>query len=461
MPSSAREISRVVLVRLRTEDVLASEALHAAFTQHGNALAASDKGLATELVYGVSRHRRFLLHVLSQHGDMAKTKAAVIDVLLIAAYQLLFLRVPDFAAVDEAVASVRTRQGAAVAGFANAILRQVAAKSAQWRAEHAASPPTLAPEVAYSLPDWMAAAMQSAAGESFLAAAAAFAEPARLGLRIRAGGMTVAQACEQLAAADTMAAPLPVGDVPHAVTVKSLGNLRQHPLFLAGQITVQDVAAQLCGHLVAPRPQERILDMCAGVGGKATQLAELAPTASIDACDMSPAKLQRLQEACARLGVNNITAQHCDWLAEDPAAIAALAARQPYDAILLDAPCSGLGILRRHPEIKWRRLPTDVDRSAKASWALLDIAAGLVRPGGRLVFAVCTWTRKEGPRQLQEFLKRHPSFAIASRAELIAQAPYLAPYVGQDGTIATWPHLHGCDGFFAVRLQRGAVDVVP
>ena len=133
-PSSARELARSVLSRLRAEDVLASEALHDAFLQAGTALSASDKGLATELVYGASRHRRFLLHVLAQYADLAPTKAAVIDILLLAAYQIVLLdRVPSFAAVDEATQMAGRRHGDEVAGFCNAVLRKVAAASAHWR----------------------------------------------------------------------------------------------------------------------------------------------------------------------------------------------------------------------------------------------------------------------------------------------------------------------------------------
>lgn len=454
-PSSARELARTVLARLRAEDVLASEALHAAFLQAGTSLAAADKGLATELVYGVSRHRRFLLHVLAQHADVERTKPAVLDILLLATYQLVFLdRVPSFAAVDEATQMAGRRHGDQIAGFCNAVLRKVAAASEQAREAQA----TLSPAVAYSLPDWMAAAMQSALGGDLAPGAAGFAAPARLGLRVHAQRASAAQVCERLAADDPHAAPAVVGEVPGALTVKSLGNLRQHPLFASGQVTVQDVAAQLCGHLLAPKNGERILDMCAGVGGKATQLAELAPGAHIDASDMAPAKLTRLAESALRLGVTNIVATQRDWLTSSAAQLAALA---PYDAVLLDAPCSGLGIMRRHPEIKWRRKPEDLDRAAATARALFDVAAQLTRPGGRLVFAVCTWTRREGPRQLADFLARHPEFALCSRAEVLAEAGgFLAPYLAADGTMVTWPHRHDCDGFFAARLRRAGGDAV-
>ncbi|MBK9069994.1 MAG: methyltransferase domain-containing protein [Myxococcales bacterium] len=455
-PSSARELARTVLARLRAEDVLASEALHDAFLQAGTALSASDKGLATELVYGASRHRRFLLHVLAQYADLAPTKAAVLDILLLAAYQIVLLdRVPSFAAVDEATQMAGRRHGDEVAGFCNAVLRKVAAASAHWREAQS----SLTPAVAYSLPDWMAAAMQSALGGDLAPGAAGFAVPARLGLRVHAQRESAAQVCGRLATDDPQAAPALVGEVPGALTVKSLGNLRQHPLFVSGQIAVQDVAAQLCGHMLGPKPGERILDMCAGVGGKATQLAELAPQAQIDASDMAEAKLTRLAESIARLGVTNIAATQRDWLTSSAEQLAAIA---PYDAVLLDAPCSGLGIMRRHPEIKWRRKPEDLDRAAATSRALFDVAAQLVRPGGRLVFAVCTWTRREGPRQLSEFLARHPDFTLCSRDEVLAEAgAFLAPYLAADGTLVTWPHLHDCDGFFAARLRRaGGAPVV-
>jgi 16S rRNA (cytosine967-C5)-methyltransferase len=223
--------------------------------------------------------------------------------------------------------------------------------------------------------------------------------------------------------------PSPV--VPEAFRAEGAGDPAALRVFTEGLVTAQDVAAQRIARLVDPKPGEHILDACAGVGGKSTHLAALAgDRARIDSADVSARKLDLGQDLARRLGVTSTTAIACDLT--DPSA--PLGAR--YDRILLDAPCSGLGVLRRHPEAKWRRTLDDVRALAALQAGILDAIAPRLRPGGVLVYSVCTYTDEEGPDQVARFLAGHPDFAA-------------------DGApLRTWPHRDDADAFFAVRLVR-------
>jgi 16S rRNA (cytosine967-C5)-methyltransferase len=191
----------------------------------------------------------------------------------------------------------------------------------------------------------------------------------------------------------------------------------------------------------------RVLDACAAPGGKTTAIAErLAGSACVLALDPRRAGLARLGAECRRLGLDRVVAAVAD--ARFPPA------RIAFDAVLVDAPCSGLGTLRRHPEVRWRRRPEDVPRLAALQRAILDQCAPLVRAGGALVYAVCTLTREENEDVVRDFLAGHPTFGVEPAGEVLAgEARQL---VSPDGCVRTLPHRHGLDGFFAVRLARRA-----
>jgi 16S rRNA (cytosine967-C5)-methyltransferase len=218
--------------------------------------------------------------------------------------------------------------------------------------------------------------------------------------------------------------------------------LTQTRAFAEGTFTVQDLAAQLVARMVAPEPGQAILDACAGVGGKATHLAALAgDRARVDAADLSERKLELCTDQARRLGLGSIQTVACDLT--DPRA-----PLQPsYDRILIDAPCSGLGVLRRHPEAKWRPRPNAAEL-AELQAEMLDELVPRLRPGGVLVYSVCTFTDEEGPRQLARLVAAQPSLRV--------EPPAWATGELFDGTgaLRTWPHRHDADAFYAVRLRR-------
>jgi 16S rRNA (cytosine967-C5)-methyltransferase len=438
---TARDVARRALRRVEGEGAYATLALGGELDRAQ--LSPADRGLATELTYGVLRHLTRLdraLEAMAPRG-LDKLSPALRTVLRVAAYQLLFLdRIPAHAAVDDAVRAARKVGGPRMGGLANGLLRRLARDG-----EPALPPPEAGRvhlEVATSTPPWILDALADVVGEAELPAAAeALGRAPTMWMRATRRGKQAPLAGE---AGHAIKSPL----VPGAWRLDGAGSPEHHASFQRGEWTVQDVAAQLVALLAAPRPGQRVLDACAGVGGKTLHLAELADDrAAIDAVDRSARKLDLLGDGIRRLGLASITPRVADLL--DPAAPLASA----YDVIVLDAPCSGLGVLRRHPELKWRLAPEAPAALAATQAALLDAVVARLAPGGVLVYSVCSFVRGEGEAQIAALRARHPGLALDPPPR--DAAPW-ADVIGADGLLRTFPHRHDADGFFAARLRRPA-----
>ena len=437
--ATARDVARRVLDRVERGGAWATPALDGELSRAG--LDDRERRLAAELVYGVLRNRARIDRALGAHADLARTPPRVVTALRVAAYQLLFLdRVPSYAAVDDAVRAARGVAGPRLAGFCNAVLRKLAAAGEPALPDDprdatrgGVNRPALPGErgresplwIEHSLPGWIADELAAAAPDRLGEFAAAFARPAPLVARANRRRTTRDALIAELAAAG--ATTRPIEGAAMAIAVEGLGDPARSASFRAGRWTVQDTGAQRVGAVAAPGAGQRILDACAGVGGKSTHLAELADDAApIDAADQLPAKLELARDTAARLGLASIRPVVCDLL--DPAAPLAAA----YDLIVLDAPCSGLGVLRRHPDAKWRLVPADVPRLAGLQRRLLDTVVPRLAPGGALVYSVCTFTRAEGPDQVAALVERTGLRLVEEHR--------------------TWPP--DADAFYIARLER-------
>jgi len=390
---TARELARRVLERIDRDKAWATPTLDGELARAN--LDDRDRRLASELVYGVLRHRARIDRMIGAHADLKKTPLRVVIALRVATYQLRFLdRVPPYAIVDDAVGAARASGGAKLAGFANAVLRKISS---------APEPPFRDLGDEFSLPAWILAELRAADPDNVAAHAAAFATSAPLVARANLRRTTRDAVIELLQTAGVTAHPVDVAPgTPQAFAIDNLGDPARSPSFTAGKWTVQDPGAQLVAHLAAPRAGMKILDACAGVGGKSTHLAELSDdAATIDAADRSKTKLDLAGGTAQRLGLASIHRHVCDLT--DPRAPLATA----YDLIVLDAPCSGLGVLRRHPDAKWRLVADDVPRLANVQRELLDAVLPRLAPGGALIYSVCTFTRAEGPDQARAFAERN------------------------------------------------------
>jgi 16S rRNA (cytosine967-C5)-methyltransferase len=396
-----RDVARRVLERVTKDAAWATPTLDGELARAG--LDDRDRRLASELVYGVLRHRTRLDRAIAAHAELKRTPPRVLTALRVAAYQLLFLRVPAYAAVDDAVAAARDAGGQKLGGFVNAVLR----KLDQQREPALPAGVRERIEIEHSLPRWIIDELAGAVAhdnandvDTVLAErAASFAQSAPLIARVNIRRTTREALIAQLSEAGVTATP--VAASPTALVLENLGDPARSASFLAGLWTVQDAGAQVVGHVAAPRVGQRILDACAGVGGKSTHLAELTgDAAAIDAADLNKTKLELCAQTMQRLGLTSIRRLACDLL--DPSA--PLAAE--YDLIVLDAPCTGLGVLRRHPDAKWRVKPADVPRLADLQRQLLDAVVTRLAPGGTLIYSVCTFTRAEGPDQIAALVAR-------------------------------------------------------
>ncbi len=424
---TGRAVARKVLERVAQQKAWATLALDAELKASG--LDERERRFASELTYGVLRHQQRLDDALARHADMRKTPPKVVLALRVAAYQLLLLdRVPPYAIVDDAVTVAKKVGGAKLGGFVNAVLRKVANDGFPALPDE----PRARASAEFSMPRWIvdevAAALGDAQAHELPAAMAGFASQPALTLRanrrrISADDLVAALASEGIEASRA-------ANSDDGVVVRGLGDPAKHPRFIAGEFAVQDLGAQRVAQLAAPAPTAHILDACAGVGGKSCHLAELQnDQGRIDAADLSGTKLTLLAQSAKRLGHQSIRGIQADLVAGS-----SLLAPQ-YPLIVLDAPCSGLGVLRRHPDAKWRLTADSVAPLAQLQATLLDALLPRVAPGGTFVYSVCSFTNREGPEQIAAALARHPDFRLVVEER-------------------TWPHRDECDAFYLASLQR-------
>jgi 16S rRNA (cytosine967-C5)-methyltransferase len=306
---------------------------------------------------------------------------------------------------------------------------------------------SLDPPVAVDLPDWLWAKL----GESFdddecAALARALLAPATLDLRVNPLKTTRDAARAALAASGIEAQPTPYS--PLGLRVSGRPSLAQHPLMQDGSLEVQDESSQLVGYLVAPRRSDMVVDFCAGAGGKTLLLGALMRShGRLYAFDVIDTRLAKLKPRLARSGLSNV---HPQLLAHerDPH-VKRLAGK--IDRVLVDAPCTGLGTLRRNPDLKWRHSERSLAELTAKQAAIVASAATLVKPGGRLVYATCSLLREENEAIVEAFLAEHPEFEPGDAAAELARAGIP---LDTGRTMMLLPHRHGCDGFFAAVLHR-------
>jgi len=410
-----------------------------------------DRALLRELVGGTLRWRGRLDFLLNRYSrrSLESLQPLLLQNLRLGVYQLAFHhRVPGWAVVNETVEAVARGCGRSAVSFANGVLR-AAARDRERYPEPRRDPANPARFIAlrYSLPDWLArrwvGVLGSEAAEQ-LAEASAARPPVSFRMPRVPGRDVVGEAelLEELAAGGLQAEPHPL--VPGAWQVLS-GTLDRTTALTEGRVLIQDPASQLVPLITGLEPGDHVLDGCAAPGAKTVRLAELVgPSGRVVAADLHAGRLALLRDNALRTG--------CSWilpLACDLGAGPALTRR--FDAVLVDAPCTGTGTLRRHPEIRWRLRPEAPAELAETQLCILRGAAGLVAPGGCLVYSVCSLEPEEGPELVARFL--HGSdFRLDSALPLLP--PALHGLARPDGTLLSLPHRDGCDGFFAARLVR-------
>jgi 16S rRNA (cytosine967-C5)-methyltransferase len=402
----------------------------------GLGLSPRDMNLAAALVYEVLRHQSYLDWLWRGRLTAGRAGPDLALVLRLGLAQILYFdRLGDHAVVSETVALAKSLVPGRH-GLVNAVLRGLLRErdaGGPWPPSPPDGPDTAAGlALKHSCPAWLAADLLARLGpaeaEALLAAGN---QPTPPTLRMNPRRTTR----EELA--------LPFKVRPTALSPWGLraetfaGRPETWPGFEEGLFALQDEASQLVGLLAGELPAGAgILDTCAGQGGKALHLAALNPAALVTARDRDQGKLDRLAAEARRLGLDNLRLESRDLLAGGEG--------EEFDLVLVDAPCSGLGVIRRRPDLKWSKGPEDVTRLAALQLRLLAAASGLVRPGGRLLYGVCTFSLAEGPETAAKFLAARPGFRAAPPT---AWPPALRPHL-VDGHLTLWPHRHQTDGFF-------------
>jgi 16S rRNA (cytosine967-C5)-methyltransferase len=392
-----------------------------------NEIEGRDRALMRMLVATVLRRRGQLDDLIARAVQKKIPKdETVINLLRLGAAQLLFLDIPPHAAVSTIV-SLCDGRNARARGFVNAVLRRIEREGPAWEKEQDA--------LAQNTPAWLAERWRAAYGEETtrsLAAVHLSNEPP-LDLTVKQDTRKWAEKLggEMLS--------------PHTLRLRHAGAIEELPGFEDGAWWVQDLAATLPALLLEPKPGARIADLCAAPGGKTAQLA--AAGADVIAIDHAPRRVERLKHNLERLRLI-ADLRVADVLEWSPPA--------PLDAVLLDAPCSATGTLRRHPDIGWAKAPGDILALAAVQRQLLDRAASMVKPGGRLLFSTCSLEPEEGEAQAEGFLARHEGWSLDPvRAEEIAFLPGAVTPAGHVRTVPSMLAERGAiDGFFIARFRK-------
>ena len=390
----------------------ADAALHAFFRRHPK-LGQRDRGFIAENVFATLRH----LRSLTLQAESSDARHLAIGVLL--------------------------RAGLSVRDLGSALSQA----ELEWAQRFKARKPQLSPAQAAELPDWLWEQLGTAFSEGERdALAKAWLGQAPLDLRVNPLLTSRDAARAALAVSGIAAEPTPYS--PLGLRVAGRPALQHHPLYASGAIEVQDEGSQLLAFLVAPRRTDMVVDFCAGAGGKTLLLGALMRSQGrLYAFDVSQRRLSRLKPRLARSGLSNVQPTLIEH--ERDARVKRLAGK--IDRVLVDAPCSGFGTLRRNPDLKWRHTLTAIAELSAKQAKILAAAAALLKRGGRLVYATCSVLPDENEAIVESFLAQTPGYRLGDAAAEMARAG-IALDTGR--TMRLLPHQHGCDGFFAAILER-------
>lgn len=441
MPDNARKNALTILNRLNSGQQTLDSLVENVVMEDRR-----DRALLNALVYGVLRWRAKLDWIIARFSKTppAKIDPRILNILRLGLFQIMYLdRVPDSAAVNTAVELAKPVAATRTVGFVNGLLRNAIRHHKDIAYPDVDKNPVSALSVNKSFPEWLIRRWLERFGiEETEKLCDAMNAVAPLTLRVNTlktnrEALTTAIQSDVEKAEITPYSPTGIFCVNLKKTVSDM------TAFQNGWFQVQDEAAQLAVYLADPQPGEKILDACAGLGGKTGAMAQLMNNQGIIAAsDKDAQKLSLSETDMRRLGVS-IVKTYVQDLEKTPSS------DEQFDQVLLDAPCSGLGVMRRNPDIKWAASKKNIKRYAQKQQMLLENAAILVRPGGCLTYVVCSTEPEETEAVIHGFLNRHHKFEIKTDLPEIVR-----PFVNEFGYFKTFPHLHGTDGFFAVRLRK-------
>jgi 16S rRNA (cytosine967-C5)-methyltransferase len=434
---SAREAALEVLIRVEQDQAFSNLLLNQVL--QANPMDRPDAALATELVYGTIQRLNTIDYYLKGFVSkgLAKLEPWVRSLLRLSVYQLQYLdRIPAHAAVNEAVAIAKRRGHQGISGMVNAVLRNIVRKK-----EELSIPAELdfvqRIALTHSHPEWMVARWLEQYGpEAAEKICQANNEPPKVSVRVNTILAERGRLIDEMHSMGIDARPSTLSQ--DGIIVTGAGNMAHTSWFRDGLISIQDESSMLVAQMVAPEPGMQVLDCCAAPGGKTAHIAEkMRDQGRIWAADLHEHKRKLIEDQADRLKLECI-----ETITEDARRLAERFPPESFDRILLDAPCSGLGVIRRKPDLKWVKQYADIEGISALQQELLQSVCSLLKPGGVLVYSTCTIEQNENEEVVQRFLeKNEASFELDKSAEYQAMRTIL-------------PFEHGSDGFFIARIRR-------
>ncbi|MGB9498404.1 MAG: 16S rRNA (cytosine(967)-C(5))-methyltransferase RsmB [Dissulfuribacterales bacterium] len=410
-----------------------------------------DRNLINALIYGVLRWRQNLDWIIRHYSKikLEKIRPDVLNILRLGLFQIFFSdRIPDSAAVNTSVEMAKEIAPPWVVKYVNAVLRNTIRSRATLPWPSVNDDPETALAILKSFPQWLISKWVSRFGvEKTEQLCDAVNKIPPITIRTNTIKTSRNELFSALAPETGKISKTPYS--PDGICFfGSQKPVHEFSVFKKGWFQVQDEAAQLISHILSPRPNEKILDACAGLGGKTGHIAQLMKNkGQIIAIDKNKEKLLRLYSEMIRLDIQNVETVVHDLEKPLPDSYT-----EKFDKILLDAPCSGLGVIRRNPDIKWDVSRKDLNRFKQKQIKYLNLVSQLVKPKGLIVYAVCSIEPEENEAVIKKFLKNNSCFKIYRNFK---DTPInIQPFLDQNGFIRTLPHIHGMDGFFSVCLQR-------
>lgn len=403
-----------------------------------------DRGFCTELIYGVTENKYFLNYVINKFSKIKAKKLSphVRNILQMGIYQILLLdSTKDFAAVNESV-NLSKKYCKKASGFVNGVLRNVVRNQNNIKYPEKSKDIVKYLSIKYSYEEWIIKNWIDKFGEDFTEELVEENnEKPDLYLRTNEVKISREDLIKKLEEQGVQCEAVKL--VKEAIRVKSLKNIENNELYKKGYFQIQDISSMIIGHVINPRENENILDVCSAPGGKTTHLASLMKnTGTVVARDIFDHKLKLIKENTQRLGLNNVDIQKFDATELDNKSI------EKFDTVLVDAPCSGFGIIRRKPEIKYKK-KKDLEDIPKIQKIILQNNSKYVKKGGLLIYSTCTIEDRENIDIVNEFLKLNDDFKLEPIQNINVDLENQ-----EDGYIKLYPNIHGMDGFFIAKLRR-------
>lgn len=440
-----REVILNILIDINIDNAYSNHSINKHLKQKQNI---KDENLIREIVYGVIENLSYIDYIIAQSSKIKikKIQPVVLQILRMGVYQIAFMdKIPDRAAVNEAVNLSKKRGHKGVSGFVNGVLRNISRNKAEFM-KISEKDEIEYLSIQYSHPKWMVKSWIEEYGYEFTEKLCSENNSkAKLNIRVNTNKIALEELVERLSSQGYTTYRTPYAK--DGLIVEKPSRITEIDEFKLGLFTIQDESSMLVGQIANPKENSIVLDLCSAPGGKSTHIAQLMNNKGrVISRDIYEHKLKLVRENANRLNLSIIETESFDALKLDESLI------EQVDYCLVDPPCSGLGIIRRSPEIKWNRKKEDMDKLNKLQRKILDNSKEYIKPGGIIIYSTCTFGGKENLDIINEFLDKNNEFKLVGFENLLSVEESLCH--PKKGYIQLYPHIHGTDGFFIAKIQR-------